>query len=133
MQTGLTTFHRVCFCFFQTSNARHFYHSTSCSIGLRVMQFSMEVYLDNTRVDLEGQDHKVINTCFFLEFYRGHLSSWRFKVKVKAHKGQGQRSCLYMYGPPSTFACKCDVHRIFWSWVYNLLLFIHFNTDCSRL
>ncbi len=52
------------------------------------MQFSMEVYLDNTRVDLEGQDHKVINTCFFLEFYRGTCQvggsmSKLTRVKVK--------------------------------------------------
>ena len=65
---------------------------------------------------------------FFLVFYKGHMSSWRLKaswIKVKGHKGQGQSSlrsrskvtgviyCLYMHWPTSTFACKCDVHRIF--------------------
>ena len=60
VQTGLITFHRVCLflCFFQTSHGRHNYHCSSCSIGPRVMQFGMEVYLDNTKVDLEDQGHR---------------------------------------------------------------------------
>ncbi len=135
VQTGLITFHRVSLflCFFQTSNARQFYYSNSCSIRLRLMQFGMEVNLDNTKVDLEGQGHRskvgvMRSKIFFLVLYKGHMSSWRLKaswVIIKGHKGQGQRSlrsrskvtgvicCLYLHWPPSTFACKCDVHRIF--------------------
>ena len=120
-------------CFFQTSNARQFYHSSSSSIGLRLMQFGREVNLDNTKVDLVGQGHRskvgvMRSKIFFMVLYKGQMSSWKLKaswVKVRGHNGQGQRSlrsrskvtgvkcCLYLHWPPSTLACKCDVYGIF--------------------
>ncbi len=50
VQTGLITFHWVCFfvSLFQTSNTKLFYHSSSWSVLHIVMQFGIEVCLDNT-------------------------------------------------------------------------------------
>ncbi len=45
-------------CFFQTSNVRHFYHSSSCSIWFRVTKFGSVVDLDDLWGDPENQGHR---------------------------------------------------------------------------